>query len=346
MPPEARVSAPLLLLYGSLLLCAPLLLTTPRLYGSLLLCAPLLYAWRHATHADAPSEPHSARQKRQPRGAARRRKAAARRQPAARLEALLLDVNNVRGAGRFARGVGEALLLDVNNVRGAGRFARGVGEALLLDVNNVRGAGRFARGVGEACAALALWAAERGAACALLAVDHGEAWEAFAPRDGLVVAFAGPKERATADDVIELSAHFCVHIASQRVLVVTSDSLLRTRCKLAARGQPHRLSCKGRDAFSSLAPPLASRGAEFFCGGETSGGAAETTDQRRAQAAALHARLRAAAATGGGAAAALAAWLNGEEAAEARVALRRGLEAHWTRQSGGAWAAAPLEPAN
>mmetsp|Transcript_6636 Transcript_6636/g.16691 ORF Transcript_6636/g.16691 Transcript_6636/m.16691 type:complete len:425 (+) Transcript_6636:93-1367(+) len=72
MPPEARVSAPLLLLYGSLLLCAP-----------------LLYAWRHATHADAPSEPHSARQKRQPRGAARRRKAAARRQPAARLEALL-----------------------------------------------------------------------------------------------------------------------------------------------------------------------------------------------------------------------------------------------------------------
>lgn len=267
-----------------------------------------------------------------------------------------------------------------------------VPDAVLIDVNNVRGAIQFDRDVDEACLDLYHWATSSTApdTYTVLAVDHGETQQAFLVGERVVVSFAGPKEAATADDMIEVGTRYCVKSARERVLVVSSDVLLRTRCTLAAQEEhvgranlrshwvsfEHRSTFAGRggsrethgDALESLflgptpSSPKAAAAARR-ARRERAGIKQELTCMRREQAAALYERLEAATSVGYGAARLLAcspgnpelagvgelsrvasaaqahcAWINDTSRVErARAELTVGVEEYWNRKSEGAW---------
>ena len=134
--------------------------------------------------------------------------------------------------------------------------------ATLIDVNNVRGTMQFPE-LSSFCSAICQWArAHRGGAVLqLLAVDHGVRAESLAVDDALVVSFAG--ERTDADTVIVHAVDWI--LATQqatKVLVISSDHLLRQRCShelptgdggpfgaKRPREQLRRLSFEGSSAF-------------------------------------------------------------------------------------------------
>lgn len=118
--------------------------------------------------------------------------------------------------------------------RGLSAGALGARGVALIDLNNVRGRLGFQRADETAfCAALARWAVdERLAGRLVAAVDHGpQRWAAEV--GGLVVQFAGQAE--TADDAIVASVGWLAGRGSAPIVVVTSDRLLRQRCRAAFR---------------------------------------------------------------------------------------------------------------
>lgn len=120
-------------------------------------------------------------------------------------------------------------------------------DAVLVDVNNIRGGMRFEHDVDHICYSLYRWANEQESddVYVVLCVDHGPSLQAFMVGDRVVVSFAGTKLEA--DDAVVLGVHHCTQHA-QHVLVASSDSNLRLRCRMAAAGSKARLSFESRYA--------------------------------------------------------------------------------------------------
>lgn len=104
---------------------------------------------------------------------------------------------------------------------------------VLIDVNNVRGRIGFAKvDLWAVCASAATWAKAQGVdGKVIAAVDHGPRPAAFA-HGGVAVSFAGGKG-ATADDVIVRDVEELAAAGHAPIVVVTSDRLLRQRCRRA-----------------------------------------------------------------------------------------------------------------
>ena len=115
----------------------------------------------------------------------------------------------------------------VSKKRRCARHSAAVADATLIDVNNVRGATMFDSDVDAMCASLYRWAVTSTSeeTYTVLAIDHGLQAQAVLVGGRVVFSFAGEKLSATADDMIEVGAHYCTHEASpaQRVLIVSSD---------------------------------------------------------------------------------------------------------------------------
>jgi hypothetical protein len=196
-------------------------------------------------------------------------------------------------------------------------------DAILVDVNNVRGATAFDKTVEQMCCCLYRWtmASTSEQTYVVLNVDHGHSMEAFLVGGRVVVSFAGPKEGATADDVIEVGTLYCTRHAQERVLVASSDVLLRLRCTLATQEVGHAtashksplLAFEHRSAFANLQlgisvadavsaimvgsslPSAKAAARANLARRERAGKKSELTFMRREQAAQLHSRLRLAA---------------------------------------------------
>ena len=105
-------------------------------------------------------------------------------------------------------------------------------DVWLLDCMNIRGACNFPE-LSLFCEAIRRWAASLETACRLpplvvLAIDHGLRQEAFALSATLAVAFSGD---ADADTLIVSAVDALLSADPHEVRVVTSDHLLRQRCR-------------------------------------------------------------------------------------------------------------------
>jgi hypothetical protein len=148
-------------------------------------------------------------------------------------------------------------------------MARRPSTIWLVDCNNVRGVLHFPD-LAVFCAAVCRWAhSERDLALLVLSVDHGNCEEGFAVSDKFAVTFSG--ETLDADTQIvhavdALLAASCSTPDEFSIVVVTSDHLLRQRCRhqlpktalespLGERRpdwEASRVTFKGSDAFGHL----------------------------------------------------------------------------------------------
>eukprot|EP00967_Tisochrysis_lutea_P076842 scaffold104107_cov26-Tisochrysis_lutea.AAC.1 len=145
-------------------------------------------------------------------------------------------------------------------------------HALLIDINNIRGGLRFDRDVDEMVACLVHRALkEPEAAYVVLEVDHGpQACTFLIEQACCLICFAGPQMEA--DDTIVCGVHYCA-FRGERVLVASSDTNLRTRCRAAASppqdgvAVPTKrnplLDFLHRTSFSDLPAPGSRRGGPF-----------------------------------------------------------------------------------
>lgn len=116
----------------------------------------------------------------------------------------------------------------------------------LIDANNVRGTMHFPD-LAAFSSAVRRWARAE-AHCTswvLLAVDHGLRPEAFLASHNVAVGFAG--ERTDADTLIVHAVDWLLTTSTERLRVVTSDHLLRTRCS-------HELPAAAGDAYGAKRP--------------------------------------------------------------------------------------------
>ncbi len=173
----------------------------------------------------------------------------------------------ILSAGAAALHTGAATLRGFSNraVQLAG--SNGV---LLVDSDNTRGKSNFALSHAALVGQTARWAARKGlSGRVVLLVDHGALPDSFhLPRAGVSVGFSGPE--LSADDVIARDVPTLMR-AGHNVMLVTADSHLATRCRVAAP--------PGRRLF--VAPPQALLAAIGFSedsggggGGAQSGGGA------------------------------------------------------------------------
>ena len=107
------------------------------------------------------------------------------------------------------------------------------GGIVMIDANNVRGASAFRLSLDGMCASLCQYAASHGLRHRVIVfIDHGPAQKCFS-RGGILLVFSGT--RWTADDMIVRDAAWFAGQGVRHISVVTSDRLLRQRCKASAR---------------------------------------------------------------------------------------------------------------